>query len=134
MADRGYGGGAHGWSTVELVSYDHINHQEVGWTYLFKPGCENQVLELFEKVAETNEQYKHWNASLWAGVMLTDQDGNQTGEMLLPQPALTPDGVCISFQPYSIACHAAGSFHFTVPYDKLKPYLTDRGKWCIGLK
>ena len=134
MADRGYGGGAHGWSTVELVSYDHVNHQEIGWKYLFKPGCEEQVLKLFEKAAETNVQYKHWNASLWAGVMLTDQEGNQTGEMLLPQPALTPDGVCISFQPYSIACYAAGSFHFTVPNDKLKPYLTDRAKWCISLK
>lgn len=134
MSDRGYGGGAHGWSTVELISYDYVNHQEIGWKYLFKPGCEKQVLKLFEKVAEIDEQYMHWNAYLWAGVRLTDQDGNQTGEILLPQPALTPEGVTISFQPYSIACYAAGTFHFTVPYNKLKPYLTVHGKWCIGLK
>jgi len=133
MVDYGYGGGAHGYSDVELISYDHENHQEIGWTYLFKPGCEEKVLNLFEQVAQTNEQYRHWDAYLWAGVRLTDKDGNQTGEMLLPRPALTPAGVTISFPPYVIACHAAGTFHFTVPYSQLKPYLTDRAKRCIGL-
>ena len=133
MVDNGYGGGAHGYSDVQMISYDHVNHQEIGWTYLFKPGCEETVLKLFEKVAETNEQYQCWNANLWAGVHLTDEDGKQTDEMLLPQPALTPAGVTVSFQPYEIACFAAGTFHFTVPYSQLKPYLTDRAKHCIGM-
>lgn len=134
LSERGYGGGAHGWSTVELVTYDHVNHQEVDWMYLFRPGSEEQVLKLFEKAAETDEQYVYYSANFWNAVQLTDDEDMPTGEMFLPQPALTPTGVTVSFPPYDLAGFAAGSFHLTVPYSKLKPYLTDRAKKCIGLK
>ena len=134
LAISGYGGGAHGWSTVELVSYDHANHQEIDWKYLFKPGSEEQVLKLFAKAAETDEEYQYFSANFWDGVQLTDDDGKPTGEMLLPQPTLTPAGVTVSFQPYSLAGYTAGCFHLTVPYSRLKSYFTDRAKQCIGLK
>lgn len=46
---------------------------------------------------------------------------------------LSENGVVFSFQPYEISCFAAGTFHFTIPYERLKPYLTDRAKWCINM-
>ncbi|MBO5186372.1 MAG: DUF3298 domain-containing protein [Prevotella sp.] len=44
----------------------------------------------------------------------------------LPQypPCLTEKGMMFVYQPYEIAPYAAGMPHFTVPYDKIKPFLT----------
>ena len=134
IANSGYGGGAHGWSTVELVSYDHVNRQEIDWKYLFKPGCEEQVLELLAKEAENDEDFLYHSANFWNGVQLTDNNHNPTGEMLLPQPSLTPAGVTVSFQPYSFDRYSSGCFHLTVPYNLLKPYLTNRAKHCIAIR
>lgn len=135
MTEREYGAGAHGYSDVELVSYDHVNHQEIGWKYVFKPGSEEQVLKLLAKIAETDEQFVYYDAAdFWKGVQFLDDENKPDGKILLPQPALTPAGVSVSFQPYDIVGYSAGCFHLMVPYNLLKPYLTDRAKWCIGMK
>lgn len=69
-------------------------------------------------------------AGLFSTIMCALKIGKR---ILLPHPALIAEVMTISFQPYSIAYYAADTIHFTAPYGKLKPYLTDRGKWCIGL-
>ena len=65
-------------------------------------------------------------------VIIKDSKGHPTGEFKLPQPGLLKEGVVFSFQPYSISCFAAGVFHFSIPYERLAPYLTERAKWCLG--
>lgn len=51
----------------------------------------------------------------------------------LPEGALSGSGVVFSFQPYEIDCWAAGAFHFIVPYERLRPYMTQEAKRLIGI-
>ena len=134
MFTNDYNGGMHSYYTDQLVSYDCVHHESIGWEYLFKPKTEKSVLRQLEMIAEADEKYQLWDADIWDFIRRVDDDGNPTGEILLPIPSLTPDGVLFSFQPYEISCFAAGCFHFTIPYSRLTTYLTDRAKWCIGLK
>ena len=134
MFTNSYNGGMHGYYTDQLVSYDCVHHESIGWEYLFKPKTERAVLRQLEMIAQVDLKYQEWNADIWDFIRRVDDDGNPTGEILLPMPSLTPDGVLFSFQPYEISCFAAGCFHFTIPYNSLTTYLTDRAKWCIGLK
>ena len=128
-----YNGGMHAYYTDQLLSYDYVHHEEIGWKYLFKPQTEGSVLRQLELIAEADENYQEWQADIWDFIRQVDDKGNPTGKMLLPIPSLTPEGVVFSFQPYEISCFAAGCFHFTIPYNSLKPYLTDRARWCIGM-
>jgi hypothetical protein len=134
MFTNDYNGGMHGYYTDQLVSYDCVHHESIGWEYLFKPKTERSVLRQLEMIAQADLKYQEWNADIWDFIRRVDDDGNPTGEILLPMPSLTPDGVLFSFQPYEISCFAAGCFHFKIPYSRLTTYLTDRAKWCIGLK
>lgn len=133
MFTNSYNGGMHGYYTDQLVSYDCIHHESIGWKYLFKPKTERAVLRQLEMIAQVDLKYQEWNADIWDFICWVDDEGNPTGEILLPMPSLTPDGVLFSFQPYEISCFAAGCFHFTIPYSRLTTYLTDQAKWCIGL-
>lgn len=40
----------------------------------------------------------------------------------------TPDGIVMVYQPYEIACYAAGSPKFTIPYHRITPYLTQEAR------
>ena len=128
-----YNGGIHGYYTDQLVSYDCVHHESIGWEYLFKPKTERSVLRQLEMIAQADLKYQEWNADIWDFIRRVDDEGNPTGEILLPMPSLTPDGVLFSFQPYEISCFAAGCFHFTIPYSRLTTNLTERAKWLIGL-
>ena len=127
-----YNGGAHGFYTERLVSYDHVYQQEIDYDYLFKPDCKDEVLTILLDEAKKTPQYKEWEPNIMYYVKNQDEDGNGTGELVLPTPGLSEDGVVFSFQPYSISCFAAGPFHFTIPYSRVKQCLTTRGKWCVG--
>lgn len=54
---------------------------------------------------------------------------------IIPVPAiapyLAPDGVHFIYQQYEIGPYAMGMIEFTVPYDKIKPYLTTEAKKLI---
>ena len=128
-----YNGGAHGYYTERLVSYDHIHQQEIDYDYLFKPESKDEVLTILVDEAKKTPQYKEWEPNIMYYVKNQDEDGIGKGELKLPTPGLSEDGVVFSFQPYSISCFAAGPFHFTIPYSLIKQYLTTRGKWCVGL-
>lgn len=130
MHTKDYYGGVHGYYTVRLISYDHVHHQEIGWTYLFKPQSFDAILDLIDTEAQKDWSYLYWTANIMSNIDAVDDADNLTGEKVLPDLGLGKTGVVFSFQPYDIACFAAGSFHFTVPYKLLEPYLTDRAKWC----
>lgn len=90
-------------------------------------------MELLVDEAEGNPNYREWKPDIKSYVFDKDEEGHPTGKVNLPQPGLSENGVVFSFQPYEISCFAAGTFHFTIPYERLKPYLTDRAKWCINM-
>ena len=64
-------------------------------------------------------------------VITDDQLNNQllnvhVYNLPLPQnpPYLTKKGVTFVYEEYEIACYAAGIPTFTIPYNKIKPYLS----------
>lgn len=128
-----YNGGIHGYYTERLISYDYEHRQEINFSYLFKPQSKQQLLEILLDVAKNHYKYHGWTPDIMSSVCVVDEDGNPTGELNFPQPGLSEEGVVFSFQPYEIDCYAAGTYHFTVPYDKVKHFMTPRGKWCTGI-
>ena len=56
-------------------------------------------------------------------------------EVRLPAeaPFPTADGLVFTYQQYEIAPYAAGMPNFTLPYEQVKPYLTDGAKALLGL-
>lgn len=110
-----YGGGAHGYYTERFISYDFVHNQEIDYHYLFEDGCEEQILKLLKDEARKDSHYHEWKPKL-----------------CLSHFGLSSKGVVFSFQPYEISCFAAGTFHFVVPYQRLRPYLSDKAKWCLG--
>lgn len=128
-----YYGGAHGYYTEKMISYDHVHNQEIDFKYLFNSKCEQQLLDILKNEAKNYPHYVEWKPNIEEFVCLTDENNNPTGELRLPQPGLTNEGVVFSFQPYEISGFAAGTFHFILPYNKIKHLMTPRGKWCVGL-
>ena len=128
-----YGGGAHGYYTERLTSFDPVNNREIDYDYLFKPGVEEEMLTILKEEARKTSQYKEWEPDIDQGIFITDRDGNRTGEYDFPRPGLTETGIVFSFQPYDISCFAAGAFHFTIPYERLRDLLTPAGRRCAGL-
>lgn len=125
--------GAHGYFTVQMVSYDPIHGKPIDWNYIFKPGSAGQVVRLLERIAESDPEYMGWNANIYRYTYHIDTEWHDAEEYFLPNPALTDEGVVFSYQPYEIASFAAGMYHFTIPYNRVKDYLTDEAKWCIGI-
>ena len=128
-----YGGGVHGYYTERLVSLDHVHNREIDFDYLFNPNSEKEVLNLLLNEAKKTSQYQKWDPNIEYYVIDADEDGNPTGGYTFPQLGLSDEGVVFSFQPYDISCFAAGTFHFTIPYEEIKHLLTARGKWCVGM-
>lgn len=126
-----YEGGLHGNYTERFISYDYIHKQEIDYDYLFLDGSIADIVKILLEEVEKTPRYKEWNPDVKSEVFVKDSKGRTTGKFKLPQPGLSKEGVVFSFQPYSISCFAAGVFHFTIPYERLTPYLTKRAKWCL---
>ena len=129
-----YEGGLHGNYSERHVSYDYVHKQEINYDYLFREGSMADVVNILLDEVEKSPRYKDWNPDVKSVVIIKDSKGHPTGEFKLPQPGLLKEGMVFSFQPYSISCFAAGVFHFTIPYERLAPYLTERAKWCLKLE
>lgn len=129
-----YSGGTHGYYSGKLISFDHVHNEEIDNSYLFKPGYQTELLDLLVDEAKKSPYYKEWEPSILEGVADLDKNGNVLGGYSFPQPGLTKEGLVFSFQPYEISCFAAGTFHFIIPYKRLKPLLTDRAIWCFKLQ
>lgn len=127
-----YNAGMHGFYTERMVSYDHVHQQEIDCDYLFKPECMKDVLHTLIEEAKKTLQYKEWEPNIMEYVSNKDENGNQAGGFTLPTLGLSEDGVVFSFQPYAISCFAAGTFHFTIPYSRIRNCLTQNAKWCVG--
>ena len=133
-----YWGGAHGYYTEELVSYDPENKQEIDWDFLFRPECNEQVLNVFYPKVPANTKYKKYCSDYINRVFsemftLHGDNGNAKGKIEMPQPGLGEKGVVFSFQPYQLSGFPDGTFHFTIPYGELAPYLTDKAKHLLGM-
>lgn len=127
-----YEGGAHGYFTERLISYDHVHKQEIDFNYLFIPDGKQQLQKILVDISLQQPMYKDFLYDINEYVCATDKAGNPTGELRFPRPGLSDEGIVFSFQPYDISCFAAGVLHFTIPYERIKHLMTPMGKWCIG--
>lgn len=129
-----YEGGAHGFYSKRLLSFDHVNKQEIDNSYLFKSGCEEELADLLVEEARKSPYYQKSEPDIRTSLANKDEEGNLIGGYTFPTPGLCEDGVVFSFQPYEISCFADGAFHFVIPYERVRHLLTNRAKWCLGLK
>ena len=143
-----YNGGAHGYYTERLASYDYVHHREIDCNYLFRPQCMKDVLSVLIDEGKKTPKYQEWQPNIedfvigkgnsGSSVQASSASGTSSsgsvGKISLPTPGLSDEGVVFSFQPYDISCFAAGTFHFVIPYSRIKPYLTPMALWCLGLK
>ena len=135
MYTENYEGGAHGYYTEELVSFDPTTNKVIDWDYLFRPECKKDVDKAFLDYAVKDEKIIEvfdTTDNLFSVFAARDENDNIMDILNLPRPGLADEGICFSFQPYDISCYADGTFHIIVPYDKLEPYLTDRAKEVLG--
>ena len=127
--------------TEEAVSYDIASHEEVDWDYLFKAQHREAVEALFFRTALNDRRFREEQSTI-----MTLEDVEEffndnlyvgrdaaTGRLHLPQPGLVKEGVLLSFQFEEIGCVASGAFHFVLPYDEVKPYLTEKAKRHLRL-
>ena len=133
-----YTNGVHGYFTEELVSYDPETRREIDWDYLFKPKCRQQVLDVFIHTARTSIKDAKWDETtpyenIAHAFIPYDDDGNPLGKMQMPRPGLGVKGVVFSFQPYHLGGFADGVYHISVPYQELKPYITEEAKRLLEI-
>lgn len=132
-----YGGGVHGYFTESVISFDAASNREINWDYLFVPDCEKKVLALFYKTVQQHSRFR-WGVGNMSiadirEYFLANIEHQRDGHIVLPQPGLTDEGIVFSYQPYEISGFAMGTFHFCIPYDELKPYLTKQAKELFGM-
>lgn len=132
-----------------LVTYNHISYEYLGGAHgsggaygtsflqsdgtIFTKDCFTSYEPLHEFFIQGLKRYfKVENNSELMECLL-----NVKALGALPAPAMHPwvveEGVMFSYTPYEIAPYSAGSPHFVIPVDDLKPFLSERGKRFFGL-
>lgn len=120
-----YTGGMHGYYKECLNSFDFIHQENVDWNYLFEEQYNEKIWDLLTEVAFEDEKYKNSHDDYDLEDVRSQLQGDDV------DLGLGDEGVVFSYQPYEIGSFADGTFHFTISYEKLKPYLTDKAKWCL---
>jgi hypothetical protein len=133
-----YLGGIHGFNTERLASFDLTTGEDVTIDYLFKKECQQKVREVLMQTAFTDEKLCSWNnietmEDVVRCFMPETMDVPDLKRVDISRVGLAPEGIVFSYYPYELSCFAAGCFHFTIPYTKLRPFLTEKAKHCIGL-
>ncbi len=132
-----FDGGAHGYFTELLVSYNPAKKRVVEWDDLFRSECRKQVVQALCDAIVASPKYKAtgrtYDANFLRGMFTFDErESLSSDRLLVPRPGLGEKGVVFSFQPYELSGFADGTFHFTIPYQDLKPYLTDEAKHLLA--
>lgn len=85
---------------------------------LIKEGVRSYFLE-FEEGVKDDQELKD--------MLIGVEDINK---IPLPSsaPYFTKDGLCFCYQQYEIAPYAAGMINFIIPYDKIRPFLTEEAQ------
>jgi hypothetical protein len=137
-----YLSGAHGFYTERLPTLDLLNGKAITVNYLFKKSELSNVKELVVRTALRDDNYRYWHdeQDYEDAIVNFSPADNETSEtkadianVNISDVGLTDKGVVFSYQPYEIACFAAGCFHFLIPYSTLAPYMTDHAKQLVGI-
>ncbi|MBQ9645722.1 MAG: DUF3298 domain-containing protein [Prevotella sp.] len=121
-----YYGGAHGSWISEGITFRKSDGRRFDWNMFRNTDKEEFHLMLKEGVrsyfAENNADEELTDENL-KDMLLVE---GSIDYLPLPQfpPYLTSEGISFCYQQYEIAPYAAGLPSFTIPVDKLRPYLT----------
>ena len=129
-------GGVHNSHSEQLLTYDYLDKQDVDWDYLFIPGSEEILTDMLKQEMRSDFKYKALGKP---NIDYAEGEENpllkfttKTGKRY--PVGLTADGVVFSFQPYEISGFPQGTFHFVIPFQKLKPYMTDKAKSIANIR
>jgi len=119
-----FSGGAHGGTNVEGLTFRKSDGRQLGYNVLNRRCGDEEwnrymkegLMQYFE--AKTEEE------------LLEYLFCENIYEITLPksEPYFLKDGLTFNYQQYEIAPYAAGMPSFTIPYDKLTPYLNITGR------
>ena len=123
--DSGYdysAGAAHGMPWGFARTFDLKNLRILKYDDILKPESHEAVLKLV--VADLVDEYSD------SGMM------NEPDEIDLPSshPALVAEGVRFDYGAYEIGAYALGMPEVVIPYEKMKPYLTDKVKELLEIR
>ncbi len=119
--------GAHGSFTSYNVVIDKMNGKEVQILDTTKVKEMQKLLidGVYSYFKENGENFKKSN--IWDYLMLE----KKTIPLPVHQPSLTKDGLSFVYQQYEIAAYACGLPCFTIPYAKVKKYMTEEARKLI---
>ena len=116
-----YLGGAHGSSMQYALNIAKATGKTVGLV------IDNSMTKAMQKLLRhgVTEYFKAQGETI-ADADLNDHLFIDNGIIPLPayNPEMTPEGLRFVYQQYEIGPYAIGMVTFTVPYDKVKPYMT----------
>ena len=139
---EGFLGGAHGYATATGITFSKKDGRRIGYqteynrekdtfemkyqtlfskpkadglAQLLKEGVRSYFQE-FDTEETTDEQLKD---------MLIGVDDINKIPLPTNPPLFTKEGLSFTYQQYEIAPYAAGMINFDIPYDKIKPFLTE---------
>ena len=138
---EGFQGGAHGFATSTGMTFSKSDGSRIGYqcqynadantfdmkdqTLFSKPDAAPLAVLIKEGV---RSYFKAFDITVSSDEQLKEQliGVNSVDSIPLPNtpPVFTKDGLTFVYQQYEIAPYAAGMINFTIPYDKVRPFLT----------
>jgi hypothetical protein len=126
--DRGgYGGGAHGYYTVEFLNYVPGREAPVRLDECFRPGTRKRLLE----IAERRYRKEH---GLSPSAPLTEDEWFEDRFVLAESFALSSRGILFLYNPYEIKPYAAGLTTLFLPYGEIREIVAPQGPLAFLLK
>ncbi|WP_315024629.1 RsiV family protein, partial [Alloprevotella tannerae] len=119
-------GGFHGLLTLSGVTFRKSDGRRIGWDVFFtyRDGFEELMTDSLKAYfgVDTDEELRNQ--------LLKD---NEYPLVPLPRcgPLFTTKGVLFQYQSYEITCYANGMPYFILPYEQLKPYMTETARRLV---
>lgn len=86
----------------------------------------------------TVKSYLLMDAMVGVGIEKIDSLADVASDVLVPlpqfTPALTEKGLLFTYNPYEIAPYSVGIITFTIPYEQLRPYLTEEVQRLVDME
>lgn len=121
-----YVGGVHGGAFGVSTSFNKENGQRMGYNML-KDTSSKEFMKLVKE--GLYDYFSDSGNKITTDTQLAEMLLVEGGVSQLPLPVNTPwlteEGVVFCYQQYEIAPYAAGMPAFVIPYEKIRPFLTD---------
>ena len=149
---EGFMGGAHGYALANATTFSKINGQRIGYKTEYNAAEERYDIQdqtLFKSPQSPllakliKEGVRSYFAEDSDNKKLSDEELSDmlqnvpdVDHIPLPSnaPYFTKEGLAFCYQQYEIACYAAGMPSFTIPFDQIRPVLTDEATALIPEK